>query len=150
MKNLQRYLSEKVNNNPSLLKNIRGLKVYFDIAFQLRNIRKSKGYTQSELAKKLSTTQPNIARWETPGYTRYSISRLIAIAEALDSTLQIRFVSTKQQVVDTTWEGITPIKLIRQFSAAAGSARMGNSLTTGDIYRGKLVTDFEVKNYGDA
>jgi transcriptional regulator with XRE-family HTH domain len=68
-------------------------------------MRKSKGLSQRELAKILKTSHPTIARWETPGYTGYTLSKLIEVAEALDHSVELRFVPkditiNKIEVVD--------------------------------------------------
>jgi transcriptional regulator with XRE-family HTH domain len=90
-KNLQEYFDAELTQDPALAARLRRFKVYFNVALQISKLRKKKGLTQAQLAKKLNTTQPNIARWETPGYDRYSLSRLIDIAEALGVALDIAF-----------------------------------------------------------
>jgi transcriptional regulator with XRE-family HTH domain len=116
MNNLQQYLQKKTKADKELPQRLRRLKVYFDIAFQISSLRKAKNLTQAQLAKQIGTTQPNIARWETPGYTRYSISRLIDISEALGKTLQIQFSSTQQHTTftdDNSWDGEPPVQHLR-------------------------------------
>ena len=75
----------------SLLKDEGTKKAYedkTDIAFEIgRNVFKArmrKGITQKELAKKISTQQPSIARLEAGGYSP-SILFLEKIAKALDT-----------------------------------------------------------------
>lgn len=91
--NLQKLLTREFERDPDLPRRLHRQKVYFDLAFAISKQRRESGLTQKELAEKLNTTQPNIARWETPGYERYSISRLIDLAEALGMDLEIRFVT---------------------------------------------------------
>src|SRR5688572_9787730 len=102
-KNLQRYMQDEARRDPSLPARLRRMKVYFDIAFQLTSMRKKRGLTQAGLAKKMGTTQPNIARWETPGYERYSLSSLLDLAEALNTSLDIRFVERATFEFKESW-----------------------------------------------
>ena len=123
-KNIQSYISRKVVSDPDLPRRMRALKVYFDIALQISNRRKAAGLTQGQLAKRMDTTQPNIARWETPGYARYSISRLISIAEALNCRLQIRFVKVNEEIIklpESSWEGSKPLRTLRSYNTVSNS-----------------------------
>jgi len=113
-KNLQKYLEREAKQDSSLETRLRRLKVYFDVALRIADKRKKLGLTQSALAERLSTTQPNIARWETPGYDRYSLSRLIDIAEALDVILDIRFLERVSFTEDLKWpDGAAMLRGIR-------------------------------------
>lgn len=67
-------------------------KLFLDIAITLPKMRKSRGITQRELAKKIGTSHPTIARWETAGYSGYTLSKLIEVADALDYKLDLRFI----------------------------------------------------------
>ena len=64
-------------------------------AFQIACRRIEKGLTQAELAKKVGTSQPSIARLES-GEREPNISSLRAIAEALDCQLEVRLVPKEQ------------------------------------------------------
>lgn len=70
------------------------------VAFQLRAMRKAKGWEQSDVADKLGNRklQPMISRYENPDYGKYSISTLIELANAFDVALAIRFVSFSELV----------------------------------------------------
>lgn len=63
------------------------------IAFQIRQLRKSYGWEQRDLAKELGNVklQPMISRYENPDYGRYSISTLLDLAAAFDVALVVRF-----------------------------------------------------------
>ena len=113
-KNLSEFMQKETARDPELPKRLRRLNVYFNVAFRITNMRKRRGLTQTGLAKLLGTTQPNIARWETPGYSRYSLSRLIDIAEALNTTLEIRFVDRASFFDRVSWnDGEKMIDLIQ-------------------------------------
>jgi transcriptional regulator with XRE-family HTH domain len=62
------------------------------IAQQIYAMRTSASLTQSELAKRIGTTQSVIARLEDAEYTGHSMGMLQRIAEALDQRVEIRFV----------------------------------------------------------
>lgn len=70
------------------------------IAFQLRAMRKAKGWDQSEVAEKMGNRklQPMISRYENPDYGKYSISTLLELASAFDVALAVRFVPFSELV----------------------------------------------------
>ena len=49
---------------------------------RIRVLRKSKGWTQADLAKKVHATQPAIAHWEADRYLPTHVSQVL-LAEAL-------------------------------------------------------------------
>lgn len=63
------------------------------IAFQIRQLRKTEGWDQSDLARELGNPklQPMISRYENPDYGRYSITTLLELAAAFDVALVVRF-----------------------------------------------------------
>lgn len=61
------------------------------ISAELYEYRKKRNLTQEQLAIKAGTTQPTIARLEEDSYSRYSLSTLNKIAEALDLELYISY-----------------------------------------------------------
>jgi len=63
------------------------------IAFQLRMLRKARGWEQREVAEGLGNPklQPMISRYENPDYGRYSISTLLDLASVFDVALIVRF-----------------------------------------------------------
>ena len=69
--------------------------LFIDIAIAITKMRKSKGVSQRELARRLFTAQSTVARWETPGYSSYTLTKLSEIAESLDFALQMAFVEKK-------------------------------------------------------
>lgn len=58
---------------------------------ELRAIRKKKGFTQADLAKKAGIPRPTISRIEN-GERNVTMRKLKRIANALDMDLEIRFV----------------------------------------------------------
>ncbi len=65
------------------------------IGTQIRSIRKQRGLSLQELARKAGTSAPTMHRYEG-GWDGYSFSTLRNIAEALDADLEIRFLPRKQ------------------------------------------------------
>ena len=61
-----------------------------ELVAQIIRARKSKGFTQGDLARMIGTKQPAIARIESGRYLGCSIGILLKIAEALDTPLTIK------------------------------------------------------------
>ena len=62
-----------------------------EISYQILKLRKKKGISQAELAKKIGTKQSNIARIEA-GKQNFSINTLEKIAKVFGCNLKIDFV----------------------------------------------------------
>lgn len=60
--------------------------------YQVARLRIQRGLTQTQLAAKVGTRQPSIARLEN-GSTLPSISFLNKIATALDATIEVRLIA---------------------------------------------------------
>lgn len=61
------------------------------IAAQIKRLRLDRGWSQSDLAKKIKTTQNTISRLEDPSYGRFTIKTLLALSKAFDVALLARF-----------------------------------------------------------
>lgn len=61
-----------------------------DLAVLVREMRESASLTQSELAKRVGTTQSVIARLEDAEYTRHSLTMLERVAVACGMGLKLR------------------------------------------------------------
>lgn len=66
----------------------------FELAEQVRALREAKGISQSELARRIGSTQPAIARLEAGGVAP-SIETLERIAHALGLELSVSFTRPK-------------------------------------------------------
>ncbi len=84
------YLKESLKN-PELEKAYYEGLVKTRIAVEICQYRIEHGLTQEELAQKIGSTQPSIARMESSSYGRYSLKTLQKIAEALDLELVVFF-----------------------------------------------------------
>lgn len=61
----------------------------FSLASEIIQLRKDKNITQKELAEKIGTSQPAIARLESGSYNKVSLSFLRRVAEALDAKPEV-------------------------------------------------------------
>ncbi|NCO25090.1 MAG: transcriptional regulator [Candidatus Nealsonbacteria bacterium CG18_big_fil_WC_8_21_14_2_50_37_10] len=86
----QEYLAEKLEN-PKFKKYYDEYGKQLEIAYQILQLRKQKGLSQTELAKKIGTKQCNVARMEA-GQQNFTIDTLQKIASALKKELKIEFI----------------------------------------------------------
>jgi transcriptional regulator with XRE-family HTH domain len=63
-------------------------KLHAEIAMQIYQVREERGLSQTELAKKIGTSQSVISRVENEGYSGHSMKTLAKIAVALDLELK--------------------------------------------------------------
>lgn len=82
-------IKRKWLKDPQVLKEYKALKLEFQIASQLIELRTKKGLTQFQLAKKVGTHQSAIARLES-GDANPSVKLLERIAQATGSKLTIK------------------------------------------------------------
>ena len=68
----------------------------FELAEEVRSLREAKGISQSELARRIGSTQPAIARLEAGGVAP-TIETLERIAAALGLQLSVSFSSGKRR-----------------------------------------------------
>jgi len=62
------------------------------LAYQITALRQQRGWSQQDLAEKLSLkSQSAVARMEDPGYGKLSIATLLKLASVFDVALSIRF-----------------------------------------------------------
>lgn len=91
-------LTEKLLiKDPSLKEEFDRASQAWDISFQIQDLRKKAGLTQTELAKLTGTKQANIARIENAEYNGYTLKTLEKVTKALKAKLEIRIVSSKQR-----------------------------------------------------
>lgn len=79
------------------------------LAFQIRLLRESRGWTQEDLARRTGQAQQTICRLENPNYGRHSLTTLKRLAAAFDVAMAVRFVAFSE-LVDWTL-GLTPQRL---------------------------------------
>jgi len=66
-----------------------------EVAFQIRRLRESKGWSQRNLAKKAGCSQQAISAVEQAGYKRHSLPLLRRIAQVLDADVVVALVPRK-------------------------------------------------------
>jgi len=66
--------------------------VHVGIPIQIRAMREAKGWTQTDLAEKVDTTQNAISRLESSSYGKPNVKTLLRLAEAFDVALLVKFV----------------------------------------------------------
>lgn len=71
------------------------------ISSQIRTLRKDRGWSQAELAKKLMTTQAVVSRLEDPSYGKFSIKTLLDISAVFDVALLAKFVPFRKLIAET-------------------------------------------------
>ena len=62
------------------------------LPFQIRALRKAKGWTQDQLAEYAGMSQPRIAEIEKPGERSLNLATLLRVASAFDVGLAVNFV----------------------------------------------------------
>jgi predicted transcriptional regulator len=80
---------EKLLSNPATKKEYDTIENDFLLAEEIIQYRKDKNYTQKELAQKIGTSQPAIARLESGSYNKVSLGFLRRVANALDAVPEI-------------------------------------------------------------
>ena len=78
--------------NPEFKKAFDEEEVYASIAIQIAKMRELQHLTQSDLAKRLHTTQQTVSRLEDVNDNGYSLKTLVKIARAFHRKLRIEFV----------------------------------------------------------
>ena len=89
---LDRLIEKALKIDPSLQEGLDKADRAWDIAFQIYNLRKKSGLTQTQLAKLVKTSQSNIARIESADYTGYTFKTLEKVTKALKAKLEIRII----------------------------------------------------------
>lgn len=90
MVSFEHYLKQQLKN-PEFKKQYDEAGKQLEIAYQIHQLRKEHGISQSQLAKKLGTTQSNVARLEA-GQQNVTTTTLQKIAEVFNRDLRIEFV----------------------------------------------------------
>ena len=69
-----------------------------DVAHKIYQLREDAGLSQTQLAKRVGTTQSVISRLEDADYERHSMAMLRRIAAALNKRVEIRFVPAHRKL----------------------------------------------------
>jgi transcriptional regulator with XRE-family HTH domain len=87
------YWREQMKD-PEFRREYEALEPEFSIRRQLIDLRLKHGLSQRQLAEKVGTPRPSISRMEAQGIKDLDFAR--RLAEALDCTLEVRFVPKKR------------------------------------------------------
>jgi len=90
---LDRLTEKLIKQDPAFKEELDKAGRAWDIAFQIYDLRKKSGLTQTQLAKLVKTNQSNIARIEAADYTGYTFKTLEKVTKALKAKLEIRIIS---------------------------------------------------------
>jgi ribosome-binding protein aMBF1 (putative translation factor) len=74
---------------------VEALRPEFELMIAFIKARKKAKMSQKELAKKLKTKQPTIARFENGAYSKSSVTKLRQVADALGYNLKISLQAKK-------------------------------------------------------
>lgn len=83
----------RMENSPSARNAFVEAEVATALAHQIRIIRLQRNWSQTDLAKRLGTTQTAVSRLEDPSYGRVSIKTLLELSAVFDVALNVRFES---------------------------------------------------------
>ena len=86
----QQYLKEELKD-PVFRRHYEEYGKQLEIAYQILQLRKKQGLSQTQLAKRLGTSQSNVARMEA-GQQNFTADTLQRIASAFRRELKIQFV----------------------------------------------------------
>ena len=86
--NFDRYLEEQMRD-PAFAARFRQAGEAWDVALQIAALREQSGLTQTELARKLKTSQQQISRLESPSYEGHSLSMLRRVAKVLHARVRV-------------------------------------------------------------
>lgn len=93
--NFDRFLEEQLRD-PQFAERFKRAGAAWDVALQLAALREQAGFSQTELARKLNTTQQQISRLESPGYEGHSLSMLRRVARVLNAQVRVIFEASEK------------------------------------------------------
>lgn len=93
--NFDLYLEEQLKD-PDFAERYERAGEAWDVALQLSALREQAGLSQTELARKLKTTQQQVSRMESPAYEGHSLSMLRRVARALNASVHVVFESNEK------------------------------------------------------
>ena len=96
--NFDRYLEEQLKD-PAFAARFERAGEAWDVALQIAALRQQAQLSQKDLARLLKTSQQQISRLESPGYTGHSLSTLRRVADALHARVRVVFEPVKRKSV---------------------------------------------------
>lgn len=89
---LDRTMKQVLKEHPDMREGLERAGQAWDIAFQIYDLRKKLGLTQTQLAKLVGTRQSNIARIEAADYTGYTLKTLEKVTRVLKARVEIKII----------------------------------------------------------
>src|SRR5438876_3572790 len=120
--NFDLYLEEQLKD-PVFAERFEKAGEAWDVALQIVALREKAGLSQTELARKLKTTQQQISRLESPGYEGHSLSMLRRVARVLNA--QVRVVFETREKASTSRTAESPGRYRTKRRAAKSVRRWG-------------------------
>jgi ribosome-binding protein aMBF1 (putative translation factor) len=102
-----RYLEEQMQD-PALAARFKQAGEAWDMALQIAALREQAGLSQTELARKLKTSQQQISRLESPGYEDHTLSTLRRVAKVLHARVRVVIGADTTGKADALAENPTP------------------------------------------
>ena len=87
--NFDRYLEDQLED-PVFAARFKEAGEAWDVALQISALRKESGLSQRELAKRVGTSQQQISRLESPGYSGHSMSMLRRVAHVMGASVRVQ------------------------------------------------------------
>lgn len=120
-KKLRKAFDDVDKSDPNSISRRTLYRLFIDISIALTSMREKRGLSQRDLAKKLNTSHPTIVRWETAGYTGYTLSKLVEVSDILGYEIDIKFIpkelrNTQTEISYTnadSWEGDMNSKMLQ-------------------------------------
>lgn len=94
-----KILKRRIGDDPQFWETVAEERLNCEIAHLIYEARNQAGLTQAQLAQRLGTQQPVIARLEDANYNGHSLRMLQRIAQALNLHLKVRMEPNKRQTV---------------------------------------------------
>jgi transcriptional regulator with XRE-family HTH domain len=116
--NFDLFLEEQLRD-PDFAERFRRAGEAWDVALQLAALRDRAGLSQTELARKLKTTQQQISRLESPGYEGHSLSMLRRVARVLNAQVRVVFETREKASTSRTAEPTSRYRTKRQAKTSA-------------------------------
>ena len=110
--NFDRFLEEQMRD-PAFAARFKQAGEAWDVALQIAALREQAGLSQTELARKLKTSQQQISRLESPGYEGHSLSMLRRVAKVLHARVRVVIEAETTGEADALAEDPSPYRVKR-------------------------------------
>ena len=124
--NFDQYLDQQMRD-PAFAARFEEAGEAWDVALQIAALRLQAGISQTELGRRLKTSQQQISRLESPGYEGHSLSMLRRLAKALSAKVHVVFEPERTELGSRLAESPIPYRVKRRLakSLRRGSRRGG-------------------------